>query len=287
LDVQDSSRVWFITGSSSGLGRALAEAVLERGDAAAATARSVEALADLAGRFGDRVRPLALDVTDPGSIRAAVQEALRTFGHVDVVVNNAGFGLLGAVEELDEAELRGQMETNFFGAFLVTQALLPYLREQGGGHVVNISSEGGMMGVAGAAAYNASKFALEGFSEALEQEARPLGIKVTIVEPGAMRTDWAGRSLQQAARRVDAYAQTAGQVRRLVPGSDGQQGGDPAKVAQAIIAAVAADEPPLRLVLGTDALEHIQAKLDRVGRDLATWDLVTRSVAFDPPPAGT
>jgi NAD(P)-dependent dehydrogenase (short-subunit alcohol dehydrogenase family) len=276
---------WLITGTSSGLGRAIAEAVLDRGDAAVLTARDPDRVRDLAERYEGQAWPVALDVTSSESVSGAVQHALDEFGHVDVLVNNAGYGLLGAVEELTQDELRAQMETNFFGAFAVTRELLPHMRQRRRGHVVNISSEGGIMGVPGASAYNASKFALEGFSEALAAEAAHLAVRVTIVEPGALRTDWAGRSLRQAERRIDDYSASAGQVRDLVPGTSGQQPGDPAKAARAILAAVDADEPPLRLVLGTDALEHITAKLDRVHADLAAWETVTRSIAYDPRPA--
>jgi NAD(P)-dependent dehydrogenase (short-subunit alcohol dehydrogenase family) len=276
-----TGRVWFVSGASSGFGRAITEAVLEHGDRTVVTARDVEKVRGFEERYPGKAKAVALDVTDSGQARAAVGEALDAFGRIDVVVNNAGYGLLGALEELSDEEIRAQMETNFFGAANVTRAALPHMRERRSGHVVNVSSEGGMTGVPGASAYNASKFALEGMSEALSMEAAHLGIKVTIVEPGALRTDWAGRSLRQAECTIEDYAPSSGRVRELVPSTSGRQPGDPEKAAKAIIAAVEAEEPPLRLVLGEDAVEHVSAKLEKVRVDMAAWEETSRSIAFE------
>jgi len=281
FDSSGDSRTWLITGASSGFGRALAEEVLEHGDRVVATARDAEKVRDLERTHPGRARAVALDVTRPEQVRAAVGEAIGFSNRINVLVNNAGYGLLGAVEELDDDEVRRQFETNFFGALDVMRTVLPHMRAHRSGHILNISSEGGFMGVPGAGAYNASKFALEGLSEALAAEIAHLGIKVTIVEPGAFRTDWAGRSLVQARRTIDDYAASSGRVRGLVPTTSGQQPGDPRRAAKAMIQVVEAENPPLRLVLGEDALEHIRGKIDHVLADLAAWEASSRSTAFE------
>ena len=270
-------RRWLITGASSGFGRAIAEAVLAEGDAVVATARRPAALADLAERLGATVR--ALDVTDGEQVRDVVAEAVAT-GGVDVLVNCAGHGLIGALEELTDAEFRGVMETNLFGALAVTKAVLPHMRERGGGHIVQMSSMGGVSANPGHAVYATSKFALEGASEALAGEVAPFGIRVTIVEPGPFRTEFAGRSMRSSTPMA-AYAGTPARAARdRFRDQDGVQPNDPAKGAAAIIAAVGAPTGPLRLPLGEEAVARIRGKLERQLADLeATMDL-TLSTAY-------
>lgn len=257
-----------ITGTSTGLGRTIAEAALARGDRVVATARNV---ADVAG-LGF---PLRLDVTDPASVTAAVDAAIAEFGRIDVLVNNAGHGFLGALEELTDAQSRAVMETNVFGVLAVTRAVLPHMRARRSGHIVQMSSVGGVVGNPGHALYATSKFALEGMSEALAGEVAPLGIRVTIVEPGPFRTDFAGRSMTFA-DAIGDYAQTpAGTLRARFRGQDGNQPNDPARAAAAIIAAVDDDNAPLRLPLGPEAVNRIREKLTGQLADLARWEHVS------------
>ncbi|WP_326946951.1 oxidoreductase [Amycolatopsis sp. NBC_01307] len=271
------SPVWFITGCSTGLGRALATHVLERGWRAAVTARDPRTVADLVGRHGDRAIALTLDVTDPSQVTAAVTRAEETFGRIDVLVNNAGYGYLAAVEEGDDAEVRALFDTNVFGLADVTKAVLPGMRARRSGHVVNVSSLGGLAGFGATGYYHATKFAVEGLSESLAAEVAPLGIGVTIVEPGAFRTNWSGPSMKQSAIRIDDYAETAGKRREATLATYGSQPGDPARAAEAIVAALAADEPPLRLLLGTAALKVARGKIEALRRDFAQWEDVSRS----------
>ncbi|MFJ6897520.1 SDR family NAD(P)-dependent oxidoreductase [Streptomyces hokutonensis] len=260
------SKVWFVTGTSRGLGRAFAEAALERGDKVAATARDVAALDDLADTYGtDAVLPLALDVTDKPAVAAAVATAHERFGRLDVVVNNAGYGLFGMVEEVTEQQLRDQLETNLFGAFWVTQAVLPILRAQGSGRIVQISSVGGVAAFPSLGAYHASKWALEGFSESLAQEVAGAGIKVTIVEPGGFTTDWGGSSAVQAGPDP-AYDQ----VREAIAARFGEaRYSAPADAAAALLRIVDADNPPLRVLFGTEPIEIIKPLY---AERLKTWD---------------
>lgn len=246
------ARTWFITGASRGFGRQWAIAALERGDSVAATARRTETLDDLAKRFGDRLLPLQLDVTDRAGDFAAVARAHEHFGRLDVVVNNAGYGQFGMIEELTEAEIRAQFETNVFGAIWVTQAALPFMREQGSGHFIQVSSIGGVLAFADIGIYNASKWAVEAFSEALAQEVAGFGIKVTIVEPGGFATDWGGSSAQRAAP-LPAYERSREVANRL-RGRRIAQPGDPAASARAILAIVDSDDPPLRIFFGDGPL---------------------------------
>jgi NAD(P)-dependent dehydrogenase (short-subunit alcohol dehydrogenase family) len=273
-------RVWLITGCSAGFGREIALAALAAGDRVLATARRPETLADLRERGGDRLRTAALDVTDAGQIDTAVQAALEAFGRIDVVVNNAGSGSVGAVEELTLAELRELMDVMFFGAVAVTKAVLPHLRAQGSGTVVQISSMGGQLSPPGYGAYCAAKFALEGISEALAAEVAPLGVRVLIVEPGAFRTEFGGGRMHRS-RTIDAYAVSTGGTREAVDNMDGTQPGDPAKAAAAIVRAVGSDDAPLRLALGADAVEAIRAHHEAVAADLAAWEEVSRATALD------
>ena len=265
-------RVWVITGASSGFGRALAEAVLQRGDAAVVTARRQEAVQDLADRYPDQVATLSLDLTDTKGIADAAAAAEGAFGHVDVLVNNAGFGVIGAVEEMTPAEYRPMLEANFFGTVEFTRALLPGMRQRRRGHIVNISSVAGMTARPGYGFYAASKFALEGLSEALAGELAPLGIHVTIIEPGPFRTEFTGRSLRMAERIIDDYAATSGTSRETVTNRHGNQPGDPNRAAEVILEAVSMDNPPLRIPLGSYAYGRIREKLAAVTADIDTWE---------------
>jgi NAD(P)-dependent dehydrogenase (short-subunit alcohol dehydrogenase family) len=262
-----AEQVWFITGTSRGFGREWAIAALERGDRVAATARDTSTLDDLVAKYGEAVLPIALDVTDRAADFAAVKTAHDHFGRLDIVVNNAGYGQFGFIEELSEAEVRDQFETNVFGALWITQAALPYLRAQGSGHIIQVSSIGGISAFQNVGIYNASKFALEGFSQALAKEVEAFGIHVTLVEPGGFDTDWAGPSARHATQHPD-YAQVreaAAEARAKRVGTPG----DPVASAQAILKVVDAPEPPLRVFFGSQPLQI--AKADYEER-LATWE---------------
>ena len=273
-------RVWLITGCSAGFGREIALAALAAGDRVLATARRPETLADLRERGGERVRTAALDVTDAGQVASAVKTALEAFGRIDVVVNNAGNGSVGAVEELTMAELRGLMEVMFFGAVEVTKAVLPHLRAQGSGTVVQISSMGGQLSMPGFGAYCAAKYALEGLSGALAAEVAPFGVRVLVVEPGAFRTEFGGGRMHRS-RTIDAYAVSTSGTREAVEAMDGTQPGDPAKAAAAIVRAVGSDDAPLHLALGADAVDAIRAQHVALAADLAAWEDVSRSTGLD------
>jgi NAD(P)-dependent dehydrogenase (short-subunit alcohol dehydrogenase family) len=261
-----SSKTWFITGTSRGFGREWAIAALERGDTVAATARDVASLDELVATYGDAVLPIALDVTDRAAVFTAVEKAHHHFGRLDVVVNNAGFGQFGLIEELSESEARGQLDTNFFGALWVTQAALPYLREQGSGHIIQVSSIGGISAFANVGIYNASKWALEGFSQALADEVAGFGINVTLVEPGGYSTDWSGSSAKHAAplAAYDEYRQVAAKARQQRWSSQG----DPTATREAILKVVDAAEPPLRIFFGLDPMRIATADYES---RLATW----------------
>jgi NAD(P)-dependent dehydrogenase (short-subunit alcohol dehydrogenase family) len=274
-----SPRVWFITGTSSGLGRALAQAALDHGDRVVATARSTDRIADLERELADRVVALPLDVTDAEQARGAIDAAVRAFGRIDVVVNNAGYGVLGALEELSDDELRSQFETNLFGALQVTRAALPQLRRQRSGHIVQLSSLSATVANPGESAYVGSKAALAGVSESLAKEVGHLGIRVTIVQPGPFRTDFAGRSLQKA-DPIDDYADTVGAARDLIAQLDGNQPNDPTRGAEAIIEAIESPDPPLHLTLGEDAIEAIRANLDEHRAELDAWAKVGAATGF-------
>jgi NAD(P)-dependent dehydrogenase (short-subunit alcohol dehydrogenase family) len=280
-----SSRVWLITGASRGLGHALAQRALERGDRVIGTARELEAMAPLLAAFPERARALPLDLAEAGSIAATVQAAAVIFGRLDVVVNNAGYGLIGALEELGEDQIMRNFAVNFFGAVHLTRAALPNLRAQRRGHVVMISAAAAIANYPGFAIYGATKPALEAVGEALAAEMRPLGIKVTLVEPGPFRTEFAARSLEGGAQSLPDYEGTSGKFRRLIEGTRGRQPGDPARAADAIIAAVAAENPPLRLVLGRYANDKARRTLAARSRELEAWEQV--GVAADFPSAAT
>ncbi|SEF22082.1 NADP-dependent 3-hydroxy acid dehydrogenase YdfG [Amycolatopsis pretoriensis] len=272
-------RVWLITGCSAGFGREIALAALAAGDRVLATARRPETLDGVRERGGDRVRTAALDVTDAGQVDAAVKTALEEFGRIDVVVNNAGNGSVGAVEELTMEELRALMEVMFFGAVAVTKAVLPHLRAQGSGTVVQISSMGGQLAPPGYGAYCATKYALEGISEALAVEVAPFGVRVLIVEPGAFRTEFGGGRMHRS-RSIDAYAVSTSGTRDAVDSMDGTQPGDPAKAAAAIVRAVGDADAPLHLALGADAVEAIRGQHRALAADLAAWEEVSRATAL-------
>ena len=274
-----NSRVWLITGSSSGFGRSLAEAALGAGDRVVATARRPGALADLVATAPDRVLAVPLDVTDRDQVDAAVAEAGARFGRVDVLVNNAGHGSVGAVEELDDGELRALMDTMFFGAVALTRAVLPGMRARRAGAIVQMSSMGGQLAPPGFGAYCAGKFALEAISESLAAEVAPFGIRVLVVEPGAFRTGFGSGGMQRS-RDSGVYAETVGPTRAAVDAMDGAQPGDPAKAAAAILDALAGDDAPLRLALGADAVEAIRGALDRRRADLDGWEAVARATAL-------
>jgi NAD(P)-dependent dehydrogenase (short-subunit alcohol dehydrogenase family) len=263
-------RVWFVTGASRGFGRALSRAVDAADERLVATARGRDALEGLREAHPEALS-LPLDVTNPGQVHAAVRNAVAEFGRIDVVVNNAGFGQFGAIEELTEDELRGQFEVNLFGMLNVTRAVLPQLRAQRSGHLVQMSSLNGVEGMIGGGCYCASKFAVEGLSESLAAEVAHLGIRVTIVEPGPHRTEFASAQSARVAEPIDAYAESVGAAREAFADMDGTQPGDPARAARAIMRAVDADEPPLRLPLGATALDNIRAKLEGQLRELERW----------------
>ncbi len=276
------SKVWFVTGASSGFGRALAEHALSRGDRVVATARSLAALSELAEHEPTRVALAELDVTQPAQVRRALSVAFERFGRIDVLVNNAGYGLVGAVEETSDDELRAAMDTMFFGAVSVTREALPALRRQKSGTIVQITSMGGLMSVPGFGAYCAAKHALEGLSEALAAELAPFGIRVLIVEPGAFRTRLFGAAFRRM-RVIEDYAATVGPTRAYSDTAPGNEPGDPAKAARAIADAVDAGAPTLRLPLGADALGAMREKLARVLADFEQSEAVARATAFDAP----
>jgi NAD(P)-dependent dehydrogenase (short-subunit alcohol dehydrogenase family) len=262
-----AAKTWFVTGISRGFGRALCEELLRRGHRVVGTSRH-----GTSGTSHQNLLELPLDVSNEKQTHDTIAQAITKAGRIDVVVNNAGFGLVGAVEEVSTAEARNVFETNFFGTWNVIRATLPHLRANRNGHIVNFSSIGGITGSMGNGLYNASKFAVEGLSEALEIELKPFGISVTIVEPGYFRTDFlSSSSIQQAAKVVDAYAETAGATRNTVSVRSGSQPGDPAKAVAVIIDAIKSDIPPLRLPLGSDTFSRIDGKLARLKQEMDQW----------------
>lgn len=277
------SKIWLVTGSSRGLGREITRAALARGDRVVATARRTADLAEFTETYGDAVRATALDVTDPAGARAAVALAVREFGGLDVVVNNAGYANTSAFEETTEEDFRAQLETNLFGVINVTRAALPVLREQRSGHIVQISSIGGRVGgTPGLAAYQTAKFGVAGFSEVVANELAPLGVRVTIVEPGGFRTDWAGSSMRMDQPGPD-YRDTVAMMIDYRERSAGQEPGDPARAGAVITQLVDAENPPRRLLLGSDALRLAEEASDRRSAEAAAWAEVSRSTDF---PAG-
>lgn len=279
-NTSQTGKVWFITGASTGFGRLLAEEVLKLGGRVVATARKLDKVADLEVQYPQTALALTLDVTDAGQVEAVAARTLAKFGRVDVLVNNAGYGVAGAIEEVAESEFLPMFETNVFGLLRVTRAFLPQLRKQGSGHILNLSSIGGLIGGAGMGFYNASKFAVEGLSEALAAELAPLGIRVTVIEPGPFRTDFLGRSGVIAEKKIADYDKTAGNMRRYFMENDGKQKGDPLRAVRAMIEVVESPNPPLHLLLGASALERMRGKLGNWEKEIAAWEQVTRSADF-------
>jgi NAD(P)-dependent dehydrogenase (short-subunit alcohol dehydrogenase family) len=275
------NKIWFITGISSGLGKGLAQTVIEQGDFVIGTFRS-QIQADIFNNENkDEAFGLTLDVTKPEEIRKAFETIKDKFGKIDVLVNNAGFGFAGAIEETSNEETRAIFEANFFGTLQVTQMALPIFRLQKSGHIIQISSHGGFKAFHGFGIYNASKFAVEGFSEALAQEIAPLGIKLTIVEPGPFRTNFAGDNFRQAEKIIDDYNETAGVFRQRIKGVDGKQEGDPIKASKAIFDITNLENPPLRLPLGKIAIVSLTAKLDSVTKDINDFKKVAESAVYE------
>jgi NAD(P)-dependent dehydrogenase (short-subunit alcohol dehydrogenase family) len=275
----NGARVWLITGASSGFGRELALAAAAGGDTVVATGRNTDALASLAAMAPDRISPVVGDVTDTAAAPSLVADVLGQHGRIDVLVNNAGRGQVGAMEDTTDGELRSLFDLHVFGPAALTRAVLPHMRAQGSGSIVQMSSFGGQVAYPGFGAYCATKFALEGMSEALAAEVAPHGVRVLIVEPGAFRTSFSGAGLHESVVS-DAYAETAGATRDMIKSIDGTQPGDPAKAAKAILAALAAPDAPLRLPLGDDAVDGIRGHAAQVLNDLDAWESLSRDVAL-------
>ncbi len=273
-------RIWFITGISSGLGNALIRAVVQSGDFAIGTFRQQEQVDAFNQGHLDKAFAIKMDITNSYEVRKGIETTSNKFGKIDVLVNNAGFGFAGGIEEASMSEVRNVFEANFFGTLQVTQAVLPIMRQQKNGHIIQISSHGGFKAMAGFGVYNASKFALEGMSEALAGEVTPLGIRLTIVEPGPFRTKFAGEGFGIAQRKIEDYQLTVGVFRERIKGADGKQEGDPHKAAQAIIQVVNAESPPLRLPLGKIALATFSSKLAHVQKDLDDWSELAANAVY-------
>lgn len=276
-----STKTFLITGVSSGLGQAFATAALQAGHVVIGTVRNAQAAAAHEALAPGRAHALMLDVTDFDAVAAQVPDAERRFGAVDVLVNNAGYGQEGVVEESSIDDLRRQFDANVFGAVAMIKAVLPGMRERGSGRIINVTSMGGFITMPGIAYYCGSKFALEGISEALGKEVKPLGIHVTALAPGQFRTDWAGRSMDRAPRSIPTYDAIMDPIRAARQAKSGHQPGDPAKAAQALLKLVDSDAPPTRLFLGEDALAVVEQKLDQMRSEIATWEVLSKSTNFD------
>lgn len=273
-------KVWLITGCSTGMGREIAAAALERGYRVVLTARNPATLADLGARFPERAAVTALDVTDRVQIAAAVHFALERFGQIDVLVNNAGYGYIAALEEGDEAEVRAMFETNFWGLLAVTKAVLPHMRARRSGQIIHNSSQAGLMSYPGTAYYSTSKFAVEAFSEGLSRELAPFGIRVTAIEAGPFRTEWAGRSMKRVATRIPDYAEVVWARAQLIADMDGKQPGDPVRAAAAVVALVECEQPPRQLLLGRGVLQSYRQKLAELTAMLDAWEAVSVGADF-------
>jgi len=274
------SKVWLITGCSTGFGRELAIEVLKSGYKAAVTARNTDDIKDIVSSYSDSAISIKLDVTKPDDIKAAVEKTVEKFGQIDVLVNNAGIGYFGAIEESEDAEIRRMFEINVFGLANMTKAVLPFMRKQRSGHIVNVASIGGLVGFPAVGFYNATKFAVDGLSESLSKEVAPLGIKVTVIAPSGFRTDWAGRSANQSPIVIEDYKTTAEANKNNIRGYSGKQPGDPERAAKAIVKAVEAEHPPLRLLLGKAALKGARNKLTELQRDFDAWEETTIGADF-------
>lgn len=274
------SKVWFITGCSTGFGRELAKEVLASGYRAAVAARNTEDVKDITDAYPNTAIAVKLDVTKADEISAAVDQITQQFGQIDVLVNNAGIGYFGAIEESEEDEVRRMFEINFFGLANVTKAVLPLLRKQRSGHILNVASIGGLVGFPAVGFYNATKFAVDGYSESLSKELAPLGIKVTVIAPSGFRTDWAGRSANNSKIVIDDYKETAGTNTDNIRGYSGNQPGDPVRAAKAMIKAVEAENPPLRLLLGEAALKGARNKIEVLKKDFDAWEETTIGADF-------
>jgi NAD(P)-dependent dehydrogenase (short-subunit alcohol dehydrogenase family) len=277
----NTAKIWFITGISSGFGRCLTEEVIARGDFAIGTMRNSEEIETFNHTHSGKAFAIKMDVNDRAQIEAGIKTAMVKYQKIDVLVNNAGYGLFGAIEEINEQEARNQMETNFFGPLFLTQAVLPFMRQARQGCIIQISSVAGVVSAPALGLYNASKYALEGFSEALAHEVAPLGIKVLIVEPGPFRTKWAGTSAKDCAKKIEDYAISAHATANIIHGYSGTQPGDPLKAARLIIEAANADTPPLYLPLGQMAIERIRGKISALQNDIRNWENKSIATAFE------
>jgi NAD(P)-dependent dehydrogenase (short-subunit alcohol dehydrogenase family) len=278
--MKDMTKVWFITGSSRGLGRSLTEAVLATGDSVAATARDTAALKDLVEKYPKQILPVQLDVTNYGQVHQAVADSVAHFGRIDVLVNNAGFGIIGAAEAFSDEQVRSQLETNLYAPIEITRAVLPYMRKQRSGRILQISSIGGRVGNAGLTMYQAAKFGLGGFSEALAKEVLPLGIYVTCVEPGGFRTDWAGASMTYASA-IEGYEDTVGMRTEFFNSGNYVPVGDPEKAAKAMVDLSESPEPPIHLVLGSEALSMLRHADEARKAEQEKWLSVSISTDHD------
>jgi NAD(P)-dependent dehydrogenase (short-subunit alcohol dehydrogenase family) len=274
------SKVWFVTGSSRGLGRAIVQAALDAGDKVVATARKPKQLDELKDKYGDQILAVALDVTKNEQVTKAVQAGLDVFGSYDVVVNNAGYGDTASVEDTTIESFEAQIATNFMGVVYVSKAVLPILRKQGSGHIFQVSSIGGRLASPGLTAYQSAKWAIGGFSLGLAQEVEPLGIKVTVLEPGGMKTDWAGSSMN-IPPVSEPYQQTVGAFAKMLREHSGQEPTDPAKVAQVVVKLANKEDAPLRLLLGTDAVQYVAEAANQLSQSDQKWHDISVSVAFD------
>jgi NAD(P)-dependent dehydrogenase (short-subunit alcohol dehydrogenase family) len=273
-------KVWLITGCSTGFGRELAKEVLAKGYNAAVAARNMNDIRDIVEAYPDTSIAVKLDVTVASDITAAVESTIGRFGQIDVLVNNAGIGYFAAIEESEDDQVRRMFEINVFGLAKMIQAVLPVMRKQRSGHILNIASIGGLRAFPGVGFYNATKFAVDGLSEALSKEVAPLGINVTIVAPSGFRTDWAGRSAKDSSIKIDDYNTTAGKNAGDIRGYSGNQPGDPVRAAKAMIAVTEAPDPPLRLLLGAAALKGARAKLEELKKDFDAWAETTEGADF-------
>ena len=273
-------KIWFITGCSTGFGRELAIEVLKNGYSAIITARRLKDIEDIVKDYPEKALALELDVTIPDQIRRVVDKSIKHFGRIDVLVNNAGIGYFAAIEESEDDEVRKMFEINFFGLAKVIQDVLPFMRAQRSGHIINIASIGGLVGFPAVGFYNATKFAVDGLSESLAKETAALGIKVTIVAPSGFRTDWAGRSAKNSKIVIEDYVSTAHANQNTIRGYSGQQPGDPVRAAKAIVKVAESSEPPLRLLLGKAALRGARAKLELLKKDIDAWEETTVNADF-------